>query len=131
LLVAASDRPIVRLQGVDPDSLIKPSASTKLSWTGGRNLYSDYQKYLDARAPAGSMSMMMSAEWSKRDWLTFTREPDEAIARISLSRPPGGDAGFFRAQPTDFRFKLMDMLRQDMPLNYGAQLNELPRPDND
>lgn len=131
LLVAASDRPIVRLQGVDPDSLIKPSASTKLSWTGGRNLYSDYQKYLDARAPAGSMSMMMSAEWSKRDWLTFTREPDEAIARISFSRPPGGDAGFFRAQPTDFRFKLMDMLRQDMPLNYGAQINELPRPDND
>lgn len=130
LLVAAADRPIVLAQGVDPDSLVKSAAAPLLIWSGERNLYSDYQKFLDAKAPAGSMSMMMSAEWSKREWLAFTREPEESTARVSFAKPPMSEAGFFRAQPTDFRYKLTDMLRQDMPMNYGAAVNDLPRADN-
>lgn len=131
LLVAAADRPLVLAQGIDPDALVKSAAAPLLIWSGERNLYGDYQKYLDARAAPGSMSMMMASEWSKRDWLTFTREPEESTGRVSFTKAPAGDAGFFRAQPADFRFKLSDMLRQEATVNYGASVNDLPRADNE
>jgi serine/threonine protein kinase len=127
LLVASNDRPLVNAVGVDRDTLVK----TLLTWEGeGRDLYGNFQKYLDVKT-SGTM-MQMGNEWTARDWLQFTRESDNSFAHVAFSRSPTDDGGYIKAIPSEFRAKLFDMKQSDVSAtNFGADLALLPKIDDE
>jgi hypothetical protein len=125
LIVASpGEQPLVRGAGMDRDTLVK----TLLTWEGSRNLYGNFQKYLDVK----SNGMMMESEWTTRDWLQFTSEGDDSFAHVAFSQPPADESAFAKSAPADFRAKLFDMKRADVnAASYGAGLNQLPKIDDE
>jgi len=125
LLVAApGDQPVVRAAGIDRDTLVK----TLLTWEGARNLYGNFQKYLDVKTNAA----MMENEWTSRDWLQFTNENDDSFAHVAFAQTPADDSAFAKVLPAEFRAKLFDMKRTDVnATNFGAGLSQLPKIDDE
>ncbi len=124
LVTAPGDQPVVRAAGMDRDTLVK----TLLTWDGARNLYGNFQKYLDVK----NNGAMMENEWTSRDWLQFTNEGDDSFAHVVFTQIPADDSGFTKILPADYRAKLFDMKRTDAnAVNFGAGLNQLPKIDDE
>ena len=129
IFVAYGEPSFVSAAGVDRDTLTK----TLLKWEGTRNLYGNFARMLDVKAPAGAMPMM-PADWSTNDWRLFTGEAVDSFPRVTFAHPPATEQQMLRAAPLDFRFKLSDMKskRNEADANdIGADLNRLPKIDEE
>lgn len=125
LFVAAGDRPLVYASGVDRDTL----THTLLKWEASRNLYGNFTRLLDVKAN-GAMGVMMPTEWTSSKWLEFTHESDNSFGSVKFT---GNVSDLTKTIADDFlRAKLSDMKKTDaVATDYGAALNQLPRPDDE
>jgi hypothetical protein len=121
LLVAAADRPIVFAERLDRDTLTK----ALLTWEGAKNVYGNFQKYLEAK-PGGTV-MIMQTDWTATDWRNFSHEGDNATATVKFVDTPNNDAGYTTAVPNQFRPKLTDMQRMDVMTRVGADVDGLQK----
>jgi serine/threonine protein kinase len=122
LFASASERPLVYATGVDRDSL---TTKNLLTWEGVHNLYANYGKYLDVK-PGGAM--MMTTDWSAKDWLQFTRENDDSSGQVVFARSATDDRPLTKVVPNDFRARVFGMKKENVnATEYGATLSQLPK----
>jgi hypothetical protein len=128
LLVAAGNRPLVRLENVDSDDQVRQL----LLWGEGRHtLYGNTGATLLEIVPTAPDRLPLPVLYDQERWLTFTHEPGAAppfvrvrfVATFTAERAA-------RSLPTDFRLYRPDFTPPP-DAEYGAPIERLPRPNDE
>jgi hypothetical protein len=127
LLVAASGRAVVHLDGIDADEQVRQL----VTWAGAKTLYGNTGPALLDVQPTSPDRMPLPMPYDAERWLAFTREAEaEApFVRVRFAQPPAADRPWAKSRPADFHFRQVESARPpDAVAVCGAPLDRLPVP---
>jgi hypothetical protein len=126
LLVAATGRALVHLDGIDADEQVRQL----VTWAGQKTLYGNMGPALLDVQPSSPDRMPLPMPYDAERWLTFTHEEAEApFVRVRLEAAPSADRPWTRSRPADFHPRFLDTSRPpDAAAESGAPLDRLPVP---
>jgi serine/threonine protein kinase len=117
LFVAAGNKALVHLEGIDSDDQMR----SYLSWEDSRrNTYSNYPQLLEFQ-PWAERNMMAPPPYGQRQWEGFTRETDSRYEHVHFPVFAGGDSLLSHASQLSFKLRPVAGLP-----DCGADIEHLP-----